>query len=45
MPTSEVVAVKVLAVNSRQGEREFQTEVQYSTILLEKLLLDLSEHV
>ncbi|KAJ0986800.1 hypothetical protein J5N97_005156 [Dioscorea zingiberensis] len=27
MPTSEVVAVKVLANNSRQGEREFQTEV------------------
>nr|DAD35130.1 TPA_asm: hypothetical protein HUJ06_005770 [Nelumbo nucifera] len=27
MPTSEVVAVKVLASNSRQGEKEFQTEV------------------
>ncbi|XP_058115170.1 calcium/calmodulin-regulated receptor-like kinase 2 [Magnolia sinica] len=27
MPTGEVVAVKVLASNSRQGEREFQTEV------------------
>ncbi|KAG1327460.1 calcium/calmodulin-regulated receptor-like kinase 2 [Cocos nucifera] len=33
MPTSEVVAVKVLAVNSRQGEREFQTEV----VLLSRL--------
>ncbi|KAF9587583.1 hypothetical protein IFM89_004041 [Coptis chinensis] len=27
MPTSEVVAVKVLASNSKQGEKEFQTEV------------------
>ncbi|KAF7803119.1 calcium/calmodulin-regulated receptor-like kinase 2 [Senna tora] len=27
MPTGEVVAVKVLASNSRQGEKEFQTEV------------------
>ncbi|CAL0299090.1 unnamed protein product [Lupinus luteus] len=27
MPTGEVVAVKVLAPNSKQGEREFQTEV------------------
>ncbi|KAL5974400.1 hypothetical protein ACLOJK_031065 [Asimina triloba] len=26
MPTNEVVAVKVLASNSRQGEKEFQTE-------------------
>eukprot|EP00252_Welwitschia_mirabilis_P012464 TRINITY_DN2753_c0_g1_i1.p1 TRINITY_DN2753_c0_g1~~TRINITY_DN2753_c0_g1_i1.p1 ORF type:complete len:425 (-),score=89.32 TRINITY_DN2753_c0_g1_i1:91-1365(-) len=27
MPTGEAVAVKVLATNSRQGEREFQTEI------------------
>ncbi|XP_068501818.1 calcium/calmodulin-regulated receptor-like kinase 2 [Phaseolus vulgaris] len=27
MPTGEVVAVKVLAPNSKQGEKEFQTEV------------------
>ncbi|XP_041002520.1 calcium/calmodulin-regulated receptor-like kinase 2 [Juglans microcarpa x Juglans regia] len=27
LPTGEVVAVKVLASNSKQGEREFQTEV------------------
>lgn len=27
MPTGEVIAVKVLAHNSKQGEREFQTEV------------------
>jgi predicted unusual protein kinase regulating ubiquinone biosynthesis (AarF/ABC1/UbiB family) len=27
MATGEVVAVKVLASDSRQGEREFQTEV------------------
>ncbi|KAE9619952.1 hypothetical protein Lal_00040389 [Lupinus albus] len=27
MPTGEVVAVKVLASNSKQGEKEFQTEV------------------
>ncbi|PIA57615.1 hypothetical protein AQUCO_00600381v1 [Aquilegia coerulea] len=27
MPTSEVVAIKVLASDSKQGEREFQTEV------------------
>lgn len=27
MPTGEVVAVKVLAPNSKQGEHEFQTEV------------------
>ncbi|KAH9331357.1 hypothetical protein KI387_003465, partial [Taxus chinensis] len=26
MPTGETVAVKVLATNSKQGEREFQTE-------------------
>jgi len=30
MATGEVVAVKVLASDSRQGEREFQTEVCYS---------------
>ena len=30
MPTSETVAVKVLANNSKQGEKEFQTEVQFS---------------
>ena len=30
MPTSEIVAVKVLANNSKQGEKEFQTEVQFS---------------
>ncbi|XP_073010406.1 calcium/calmodulin-regulated receptor-like kinase 2 [Typha latifolia] len=33
MPTSEVVAVKVLAADSKQGEREFQTEV----VLLSRL--------
>lgn len=27
MPAGEVVAVKVLASNSKQGEKEFQTEV------------------
>jgi hypothetical protein len=27
MPTGEVLAVKVLASNSKQGEKEFQTEV------------------
>ncbi|XP_042462949.1 calcium/calmodulin-regulated receptor-like kinase 1 isoform X1 [Zingiber officinale] len=27
MPTSETLAVKVLATNSKQGEKEFQTEV------------------
>lgn len=27
IPTGEVVAVKVLASNSKQGEREFHTEV------------------
>jgi hypothetical protein len=30
MATGEVVAVKVLASDSRQGEREFQTEVLQS---------------
>lgn len=30
MATGEIVAVKVLASNSKQGEREFQTEVRYS---------------
>lgn len=38
MPTGEVIAVKVLAHNSKQGEREFQTEVLanscYSTWLI-----------
>lgn len=28
MQTGEVVAVKVLASNSKQGEKEFQTEVR-----------------
>lgn len=28
MPAGEVVAVKVLASNSKQGEKEFQTEVK-----------------
>lgn len=27
MPTGETVAVKVLATNSKQGEKEFHTEV------------------
>lgn len=27
MSTGEIVAVKVLATNSKQGEKEFQTEV------------------
>lgn len=38
MPTGEVLAVKVLASNSKQGEKEFQTEVKarLTTIVLEK---------
>lgn len=48
MPTSEVVAVKVLANNSRQGEREFQTEVcfvLFGLMLVPKLRFYLSELV
>lgn len=30
MPAGDVVAVKVLASNSKQGEKEFQTEVKPS---------------
>lgn len=30
MATGEIVAVKVLASDSKQGEREFQTEVRAS---------------
>lgn len=37
MPTGGVAAVKVLASNSNQGEKEFQTEVKVS---LEKIILE-----
>ena len=29
MSTGEIVAVKVLATDSKQGEKDFQTEVRY----------------
>ncbi|KAM0941725.1 putative protein kinase RLK-Pelle-LRR-I-2 family [Dioscorea sansibarensis] len=41
MPTSEVLAVKVLANNSRQGEREFQTEVLLLSRLHHRNLVNL----
>ena len=34
MPTGEVVAVKMLGPNSKQGEKEFQTEVYAKNFLL-----------
>lgn len=42
MPAGGVVAVKVLASNSRQGEKEFQTEVcheQMTILMLDKVEL------
>ena len=33
MPAGEVVAVKALASNSKQGEKEFQTEVTRSVLI------------
>jgi len=39
MSTGEIVAVKVLATNSKQGEKEFQTEVKiifFSVLWYEK---------
>ncbi|KAJ6808192.1 calcium/calmodulin-regulated receptor-like kinase 2 isoform X2 [Iris pallida] len=41
MPTNEVVAVKVLANNSKQGEREFQTEVLLLSRLHHRNLVNL----
>lgn len=41
MPTSEVVAVKVLANNSKQGEKEFQTEVLLLSRLHHRNLVNL----
>lgn len=41
MPTSEVVAVKVLGNNSKQGEKEFQTEVLLLSRLHHKNLVNL----
>ncbi|KAJ6814320.1 calcium/calmodulin-regulated receptor-like kinase 2 isoform X2 [Iris pallida] len=41
MPTNEVVAVKVLANNSKQGEREFHTEVLLLSRLHHKNLVNL----
>ncbi|KAJ6833860.1 calcium/calmodulin-regulated receptor-like kinase 2 isoform X2 [Iris pallida] len=41
MPTSEIVAVKVLANNSKQGEREFQTEVMLLSRLHHRNLVNL----
>lgn len=35
LPTGGVAAVKVLASNSSQGEKEFQTEVYILTLALE----------
>lgn len=35
MPAGEVVAVKVLASNSKQGEKEFQTEVKTHEVYFE----------
>lgn len=37
MQTGEIVAVKVLASNSRQGEKEFQTEVRTRSTTLQCL--------
>ena len=36
MSTGETVAVKVLATDSKQGEKEFQTEVKHTYIIYEK---------
>ncbi|KAJ3694766.1 hypothetical protein LUZ60_000143 [Juncus effusus] len=41
MPTSEIVAVKALASDSRQGEREFQTEVALLSRLHHRNLVNL----
>lgn len=41
LPTSEVVAVKMLANDSRQGEREFQTEVLLLSRLHHRNLVNL----
>ncbi|KAH6776582.1 Protein kinase superfamily protein [Perilla frutescens var. hirtella] len=41
MPAGEVVAVKVLASDSKQGEREFQTEVSLLARLHHRKLVNL----
>lgn len=39
MSTGETVAVKVLATDSKQGEKEFQTEVKRKHISIMKMCL------
>lgn len=45
MPTGAVVAVKVLANKSKQGEKEFQTEVCLSAYILMSTRRDLFFHL